>query len=113
MPYALSEVEVLSLAALAHLGPQAYGVSIREEIERRTGRSLSVGSLYKAIHRLEKRGFVSTHVGKPTAVRGGRAKKHVRLEPTGHAALASSVQSIYNMVDGLILDDGSKGGAQP
>ena len=105
MPTPLSEVEVLSLAALAHLGPEAYGVSIREEIERRTGRALSVGSLYKAIHRLEKRGLVSTHVGKPTAVRGGRAKKHIRLEPAGHAALSASIQSMNSMVEGLALDD--------
>jgi DNA-binding PadR family transcriptional regulator len=113
MPYALSEVEVFSLAALAHLGPEAYGVSIREEIERRTGRSLSVGSLYKAIHRLEKRGFVSTSVGKPTAVRGGRAKKHVQLEPAGHAALVASIRSMNNMVDGLVLDDGTAGSGRP
>lgn len=105
MSNALSEVEVLSLAALAHLGPEAYGVSIREEIEHRTGRSLSVGSLYKALHRLEKRGLVSTRVGKPTAVRGGRAKKHIRLEPAGQAALSASIRSINNMVDGLTLDD--------
>ncbi len=106
MSEALTEVEVLSLAALAQLGPHAYGVSIREEIERRTGRSLSVGSLYKALHRLEKRGLVSTSVGEPTAVRGGRAKKYVRLEPAGHAALAARVREMASMVEGLALEDG-------
>ena len=97
----LSEVEMLTMAAIAHLGPGAYGVSIREEIERRTGRSLSIGSLYKAIHRLEKQGLLKVTVGAPTGVRGGRAKKHVELEPAGRRALESSIHALYSMVDGL------------
>ena len=97
----LSEVEMLTMAAIAHLGPGAYGVSIREEIERRTGRSLSIGSLYKAIHRLQKQGFLSVTVGAPTGVRGGRAKKLVELEPAGRAALESSIHALYSMVEGL------------
>ena len=49
----LSDLEVLALAAVLRLGPEAYGVSIRDEIADRTGREVSVGSLYKALARLE------------------------------------------------------------
>ena len=66
--------------------------------------------MYKALHRLEKRGLVSTSVGKPTAVRGGRAKKYIRLEPAGHAALSAQVQTINRMVEGLALSDPTAGG---
>ncbi len=97
----LSELEVLALAALARLGPDAYGVLIRQEIEDRTDRSISIGSLYKALHRLEKRQFISSQLGEPTAVRGGRAKKYIRLEPQGRDALEASIRAVYGMVSGL------------
>lgn len=104
MPSPLSDLEVLALAALARLGPSAYGVSIKEDIAARTGRVVSVGSLYKALKRLEIQGYVTPHVGAPTSVRGGRAKKHFRIEPAGRAALQDSVSSLLRMVDGLGLD---------
>lgn len=97
----LSEIEMLALAAVAQLGDDAYGVSIREEIERRTGRSVSIGSLYKALHRLERYGLTGVTVGEPTGVRGGRAKKYVHLRPSGQVALRESVGALMRMVDGL------------
>ena len=97
----LTEVELLTLAALAQLGPDAYGVTIAREIERRAARSVSVGSLYKTIRRLEGRGFVSTRVGAPTATRGGRAKKHIRIESPGLDALRTSIGRMNRMVEGL------------
>ncbi len=101
MPQTLSDLEVLALAAILRLGPEAYGVSIKDEIARRTERSVSIGSLYKALHRLERRGFVSTYSGQPTAVRGGRAKKHFLIEPEGRQALEASVGALLRMFDGL------------
>ena len=104
MPQVPSDLEVLALAALARLGPEAYGVAIREDIEQRTGRSVSIGSLYKALHRLEEQGLVSSSIGEPTAARGGRAKKHIALEPAGRRALASSVAAYQRMFDGIGTD---------
>ncbi len=100
----LSDLEVLALAALLRLGPDAYGVSIKDEIGERTGRVVSIGSLYKALRRLEERGYVTPVVGQPTAVRGGRAKKHFRIEVAGRDALERSMQALGNMVDGLGLE---------
>jgi PadR family transcriptional regulator PadR len=109
MPMAtpLSDLEVLALAALMRLGSEAYGVSIKEDIGERTGRDVSIGSLYKALSRLESRGYVTPHVGQPTAVRGGRAKKHFRIETAGREALEASLRSLSAMVDGLGLDWGA------
>ena len=100
----LSDLEILALAALLRLGPDAYGVSIREEIASRTGRAVSIGSLYKALARLEKRGHVTPFTGTPTAVRGGKAKKHFRIEAAGRDALESELRALNRMVDGLGLD---------
>jgi PadR family transcriptional regulator PadR len=103
----LSDLEVLALAALLRLGSDAYGVSIKEDIGEHTGRDVSIGSLYKALQRLEDRGYVTPFIGQPTAVRGGRAKKHFRIEPDGREALEGSLQSLQRMVDGLGLDWGA------
>lgn len=103
----LSDLEVLALAALLRLGPDAYGVSIQEEIEQRTGRAVSIGSLYKALARLEAGGFVTPFIGEPTAVRGGRAKKHFHIEPAGRDALEAAIGALHRMVDGLGLDLGA------
>jgi DNA-binding PadR family transcriptional regulator len=93
----LGEFEQVVLLAVMRLGPDAYGVTIRKEIEERTGRSVSVGAIYPTLDRLEKKGFVSSYIGEPTPERGGRSKRHFRLETAGLAALERS----RNMLDAL------------
>ncbi len=100
----VSDLEVLALAALLRLGPEAYGVAIKDDIAERTGRDVSIGSLYKALQRLEDRDLVEAWIGEPTAVRGGRAKKHYRVLPAGREALRAALRTLQNMVDGLELD---------
>jgi PadR family transcriptional regulator PadR len=104
MSQPISDLEVLALAALLRLGEEAYGIAIKEDIAARTGRDVSIGSLYKALQRLEDRGLVDAWIGEPTSVRGGRAKKHFRVLPAGREALEASLRSLQNMVDGLGLD---------
>jgi PadR family transcriptional regulator PadR len=104
MTQSISDLEVLALAALLRLGEDAYGIAIKDDIAARTGRDVSIGSLYKALQRLEDRGLVDAWIGEPTSVRGGRAKKHFRVLPAGKEALEASLRSLQNMVDGLGLD---------
>ena len=68
----LGELEQIVLLALIRLGDNAYGVPIRQEIERRTKRSLSIGALYRTLERLEDKGFVSSRTGDPTPERAAR-----------------------------------------
>jgi DNA-binding PadR family transcriptional regulator len=79
----LGEFEYLLITAAAGLGDNAYGVSIREEIEGTAGRKCSLGALYTTIDRLEKKGLLKTWMGEATAERGGRAKRMVRVTPKG------------------------------
>lgn len=104
MTQSISDLEVLALAALLRLGEDAYGIAIKDDIAARTGRDVSIGSLYKALQRLEDRGLVDAWIGEPTSVRGGRAKKHFRVLPAGREALEASLRSLQSMVDGLGLD---------
>ena len=101
MGHHLGEFEQLILFALVSLGDQAYGVSIRQEIEARAGRAVSVGAVYTALDRLESRGYVRSRVGDPTPQRGGRRKKYYEIEPEGAATLSRSYTTLNRMADGL------------
>jgi DNA-binding PadR family transcriptional regulator len=97
----LGEFEQLILLALVRLGDRGYGVSIHNEIVRRAGRDVTVASVYKTLERLELKGFAVSALGEPTAERGGRRKKHFRIQPAGRRALAHALASLRRMADGL------------
>jgi DNA-binding PadR family transcriptional regulator len=97
----LGEFEQLVLLALMRLGPDAYGVSICQDIVDRTGRDVSLGAVYKTLERLEDKGLVQSRIGDPTAERGGRRKKHYRPLAAGQRALRQSLSAIRNMTEGL------------
>ena len=97
----LGEFEIVVLATLVRLGEDAYGMTIRRNIEERSGRSVSIGSVYATLRRLEAKGYVSTVLGEPTQERGGRAKRHFRLEAEGAEALIRSRELFLQMLEGL------------
>lgn len=99
----LAELELYVLAAVAQLGDDAYGVSIRDEIERRSGRDCAFGAVYATLERLAAKGFVAFHVSAPEPVQGGRARKCARLTSAGDRALRDTIGAIDDMVAGLGL----------
>jgi PadR family transcriptional regulator, regulatory protein PadR len=99
----LGEFEQLILFAVLRLGDEAYGVTVRDEIETRTGRTISAGAVYTALERLEARGFVESWFGDPTPARGGRRKRHFRVEPAGQRALHRSYDGLQRMARGVRL----------
>jgi PadR family transcriptional regulator PadR len=98
---ALGEFEQSVLLAIAHLGADAYGVTVRREIERRTRRLVAVGALYTALDRLERKGYVSSSMSEPTPERGGRSKRHFQLQAAGAAALRQARERMNRMWEGL------------
>ena len=97
----LGSLEHIVLLAVARLGTDAYGMTVRQEIQTRTGRDLSIGAVYATLERLERKGFISSRKGEPTAERGGRAKRHFQIEADGEQALATSQDAIRKMAVGL------------
>ena len=93
----LGEFEQLVLFAVLHCAPEAYGITIRQAIESRAGRSVSVGALYTTLDRLERRGLVKSSWGEATAVRGGKRKRYYELTPGGHDALARAWDAVRAM----------------
>ena len=101
MPVRLGELEQLVLIALLRLGEDSYGVTVRDEITRRTGRAMSFGTAYSTLARLEDKGLVSTRLGVPTAERGGRGKKHFVISAAGRKAVDASLRALRTMTRGL------------
>ena len=97
----LGEFEQVVLLALHQLRENAYGMTIRRDIEERTGRSASIGAVYATLDRLEGKKYVSSRMADPTPTRGGRAKRFYMLEPQGAAALRRSREMLARMWEGL------------
>ncbi len=83
----LGEFETSVLLAIVHLQGRGYGVSIADEIERRSGKPVSFGAVYATLDRLQKKGLISSELGGPTATRGGKPKRFYRVEAPGEHAL--------------------------
>lgn len=100
-PAPLGEFEVVVLMAAMHLGRDAFGSSIREEIERRTGRAVSRGAVYITLDRLEDKGLLASEAGEASAKRGGRPKRLFRVTPAGIKAVKHSLSLLARMHKGL------------
>lgn len=104
MPDFLGEFEHLVLLAVARLGGEGYGMTIRREIESRTGRAVSIGAVYTTLGRLEQKGLVGSRVGRSTPQRGGRARRHFELHRAGAIALHDSRRILTAMWKDVPLD---------
>jgi len=85
----LGEFEELVLLTIATLGQGAYGVAVKEELQQRANRRISIGALHATISRLVDKGFLTSYLGGATAERGGRRKRFFELTPAAVEALAT------------------------
>lgn len=99
----LGEFEHLVLLALVRLQDRAYGVTVRQEIETRAERDVSIGAVYATLERLQAKGYVQSSIGEPTRERGGRSKRFFRVTPHGVRALNRTHQTLERMTEGLTL----------
>jgi PadR family transcriptional regulator PadR len=94
---------MLAILHLKHLNDEVYGVPIVDEIERRTGREVTRAAVYITLRRLEEKGLVASSMSDPTAERGGKAKRCVRVTPAGVRTLKESRVFLNRMWRGAEL----------
>lgn len=97
----LGEFEHLVVLAVLRLGGQAYGVTVRQEIESRTRREVSIGAVYATLDRLEAKGYVKSRLGDPTPERGGRSKRFFEVTAKGLTAVNRAQRALESMSKGL------------
>ncbi len=105
----LSRKEELILLAIWKLqdGEGAYGVTIREYIERMTGIAWLFGAVYSPLARLVENGLVDSCESEPLQERGGRRKILYRLTEDGRTALRTMKEmnaALWDDVPSLIED---------
>src|ERR1700681_3445094 len=93
----LGEFEHIIVLALLRLADRAYGVTVRQEIEFRIKREVSIGAVYATLDRLEAKGYVKSHLGEPTPERGGRSKRFFHVTAKGVAAVNRTHRAIKSM----------------
>lgn len=87
----IGQFEQLVLTAILRRGRNAYGVTIHVAVGELSGaRSISLGAVYATLDRLEDKGLICSWLSDPTPERGGRSKRHYRLESDGERALRES-----------------------
>ncbi|MCO6360526.1 PadR family transcriptional regulator [Roseivirga pacifica] len=89
----IGEFEEVILLTVAVLYENAYGISIKQDIEERLQRKVSVGAMRTALSRLEKKGFLESEFGEATAIRGGKRKRFYKVTPYGKKALESVMET--------------------
>ncbi|MCE7993525.1 MAG: PadR family transcriptional regulator [Roseivirga sp.] len=103
----LGEFEELVLLTVGILYNDAYGLGIRDELEKQTGRNVMISSVHKALVRLEDKGFLSSYMGGATDERGGRKKRLYELTISGKKVLNRSKElrnSMWNSVPKVVWE---------
>jgi DNA-binding PadR family transcriptional regulator len=85
--YQLGGFEEIVMLTVGILYNNAYGVSVKKEIEQRLSRKVSVGALQSALKRLEDKGYLRSHEGEQTQERAGRPKRYFVITALGKRAM--------------------------
>jgi DNA-binding PadR family transcriptional regulator len=97
----LGEFEQLVLLAVMRLGDEAYGANIQQVLEQHGDREASISAIYITLTRLEDKGMVTSTMGSPEAIRGGKRRRYFALDPAGVAALNDARGRLLAMWSGL------------
>lgn len=100
-PNSAGDFEQLVLLSVIRLEDNAYGMTVRSEIEAQGNRSVSLGAVYRTLQRLEDKGWVSSRLAEGGAERNRRAKRFFRIEPMGEEALRAALRAVDGLRMGL------------
>lgn len=88
--YQLGEFEEIVILTIAVLHKEAYGAAIKQDIENRLSRKVSMGALHTALVRLEGKGYVKSFAGEATKERMGRPRRYFQITAAGKKAMEST-----------------------
>lgn len=84
-PGLLGSLEEQVMLAVLRTGQEAYGMTVRRELEAVTGRDITIGSVYATLDRLEAKGLV---ISKRVAGADAVSRRIFAVTPAGLRALA-------------------------
>ena len=83
----ISKAEEMVLLAIWRLADEAYGVSIRRQIQKNTNKDYTYGTLYGLLRQMERKGYIKKIKGEPLPKKGGRSKSYFKLTSVGIRSL--------------------------
>ena len=96
----LGQFEQVVLTAILALGEDAYGVTIHAKVEDLSSpRKIARGAVYATLDRMEDKGLIASWMSEPTPERGGRSRRHYRLEKPGEKALRETARQAQRLID--------------
>jgi PadR family transcriptional regulator PadR len=112
MAESLGQFEQVVLTAVLALDANAYGVTIHAKVEDLSKpRKVTRGAVYATLDRMEDKGLIASWLSEPTKERGGRSRRHYRLEKSGQQALRESARTAQRLFDVIAQNLGLKGRA--
>src|SRR5580693_10724732 len=101
-PVSLGQFEQVVLTAVLALSDNAYGVPIHAKVEELSRpKKITRGAVYATLDRLEDKRLIASWLSEPTSERGGRSRRHYRLEKTGEKALRESAQTARRLYEAI------------
>ncbi len=97
MTDSLGSLQQLVMLAVLRLPGEAYGAQIQLMLEETAGRTVTIGSIYVTMDRLESRGFVRSWLAAPTPARGGKAKRCYAVTERGIRTLREAKGELERM----------------
>ena len=95
----LGQFEQVVLTAILALGENAYGVTIHAKVEELSRpRKVARGAVYATLDRMEDKGLIASWLSDPTPERGGRSRRHYRLEKSGEKALREAAKTAQRLI---------------
>jgi DNA-binding PadR family transcriptional regulator len=88
------------------LEDEGYGISVKQEVEKRTNRTINLSAIHSTLYRLEKKGFLNSKLGEATKVRGGKRKRIFFVTPFGVKSLKAAKElreEIWNEIPQYVL----------
>lgn len=105
--FQLGEFEEIVILTIGILYKGAYGVAIKNEIETRLSRSVSMGAMHTALVRLEDKDYIRSYSGEATEDRMGRPKKYYQITALGKKAIEYSKNTrneLWRAIPKIALD---------
>ena len=106
----LTKSEEILLLAIWRLEDNAYGVTVRKQVQSMTNEEMTYGTLYSALDQLVKKEYAYKSTGDPTPQRGGRRKIYYTISPKGFEALKEAqalTKNLWSDISDLAFDEGS------
>ena len=110
----LGQFEQIVLTAILALDANAYGVTIHAKVEELSRpKKAARGAVYATLDRMEDKGLVASWLSDPTPERGGRSRRHYRLEKSGEKALREAAKTAQRLIQTIAEGLGGLGWKPP